>query len=125
MVFQFIYSSSCAFGSNILFKSSHVANKIGLFNSMQQTLSARSCENLSYAICKRQRRRSACASAQSDQRLCFRCRDSIMPIRAKSKIPRLYLVFVTEQAGLRLTSSNNPESRFSRVVALIRHQSIR
>ena len=31
---------------------------------------ARSCENVSYAICEQQRRRSACASAQSDQRLC-------------------------------------------------------
>ena len=30
-----------------------------------------------YAICKQQRRRSACASAQSDQRLCFCCLDSI------------------------------------------------
>ena len=31
---------------------------------------ARSCENVSYAICEQQRRRSACASAQSDHRLC-------------------------------------------------------
>ena len=31
---------------------------------------ARSCENVSYAICEQQRRRSTCASAQSDQRLC-------------------------------------------------------
>ena len=31
---------------------------------------ARSCENVSYAICKQQRHRSACASAQSDQHLC-------------------------------------------------------
>ena len=31
---------------------------------------ARSCEHMSYAICEQQRRRSACASAQSDQHLC-------------------------------------------------------
>ena len=31
---------------------------------------ARSCENVSYAICEQQRCRSACASAQSDQHLC-------------------------------------------------------
>ena len=31
---------------------------------------ARSCKNISYAICEQQRRRSACASAQSDQHLC-------------------------------------------------------
>ena len=30
----------------------------------------RSSENVSYDICEQQRRRSACASAQSDQRLC-------------------------------------------------------
>ena len=30
---------------------------------------AKSCENMSYAICEQQRRRSACASAQSDQHL--------------------------------------------------------
>ena len=32
---------------------------------------ARSCENVSYAIWEQQRCRSACASAQSDQHLCF------------------------------------------------------
>ena len=31
---------------------------------------ARSCKNVSYAICEQQRRRSACTSAQSDQHLC-------------------------------------------------------
>ena len=31
---------------------------------------ARSCENVSYAICEQQRCRSACASAQSNQHLC-------------------------------------------------------
>ena len=31
---------------------------------------ARSCENVSYAICEQQRCRSACACAQSDQHLC-------------------------------------------------------
>ena len=31
---------------------------------------ARSCENVSYAICEQQRCRLACASAQSDQHLC-------------------------------------------------------
>ena len=31
---------------------------------------ARSCENVFYAICKQQKHRSACTSAQSDQHLC-------------------------------------------------------
>ena len=34
-----------------------------------------------YAICKQQRRRSACASPQSGQRLCFRLLDSIISRR--------------------------------------------
>ena len=32
---------------------------------------ARSCENVSYDICEQQRCRSACASVQSDQHLCY------------------------------------------------------
>ena len=39
-----------------------------------------------YAICEQQRRRSACASAQSDQHLCFRCLDSIIPLVSISEI---------------------------------------
>ena len=35
-----------------------------------QDIRARSCKNVSYAICEQQRCRSACASAQSDQHLC-------------------------------------------------------
>ena len=42
------------------------------WNTMSQTpvIWARSCENVSYAICEQQRRRSACASTQSEQHLC-------------------------------------------------------
>ena len=37
---------------------------------LKQTIWAGPWENMSYFICEQQRRRSACASAQSDQRLC-------------------------------------------------------
>ena len=50
---------------------------------------ARTCENVYYAICEQQRCRSACASAQSDQHLCFRCLDSIMPLVSISEFSRL------------------------------------
>ena len=70
---------------------------------------------MSYAICELQRRRPACASVQSDQRLCFRCLDSIIPILAKSRISKLY--HVSEQAGLSLTWSQILEDTFSRDVA--------
>ena len=65
-----------------------------------------------YAICEQQRRRSACASAQSDQRLCFLCLDSIIPILAIAKISRLSLVSVAEQAGLSLTWSKTRRQVF-------------
>ena len=50
---------------------------------------ARSCKNVSYAICKQQRCRSACASAQSDQHLCCSLLDIIMPLVSISEISRL------------------------------------
>ena len=56
-----------------------------------------------YAIYKQQRHRSACASAQSDQHLCFHCQDSIIPLVSISKISSLYLASVAAQAGLSLT----------------------
>ena len=37
---------------------------------VHQSIWAKPWENMSYAICEQQRRRSACAPAQSDQRLC-------------------------------------------------------
>ena len=40
-------------------------------------------------ICEQQRCRSACASAQSDKDLCFRCLDSIILMLALSKVSRL------------------------------------
>ena len=46
-----------------------------------------------------------------------RCLDSITPILDKSKISRLYLVFVAEQAGLSLTLSHSSEDMFSHDVA--------
>ena len=39
-----------------------------------------------YAICEQHRRRSACASVQSDQRLCLSCLDSIIPLLAIADI---------------------------------------
>ena len=46
------------------------------------------------------------------------CIDSIIPILAKSKIPRLQLVSAAEQAGL-CYRFKNPEDRFSHDMAQI------
>ena len=46
------------------------ANSVDPDHTPAPAVWARSCENVSYAICEQQRCRSACASAQSDQHLC-------------------------------------------------------
>ena len=70
-----------------------------------------------YVICDQQRRRSACASAQSDHHLCFRCLDSMICILAISKVSRFYLASVAEQACLNLTWSKISVDTFLRDLA--------
>ena len=65
-----------------------------------------------YAICKQERRRSACASAQPDQRVCFRCLDNIITLVSISEILSCYLASVAAQAGLFLTCSQTLKTGF-------------
>ena len=65
-----------------------------------------------YAICKQQRRRSACASAQSDQPFVVRCLVSIIPLVSIPEISILYLFSVAAQAGLSLSWSQTPKTDF-------------
>ena len=65
-----------------------------------------------FVICEQQRRRSACAPAQSDQHLRFRCRDSIIPLVSIFEISSLYLASLAAQAGLCLTWSQTPKTGF-------------
>ena len=68
---------------------------------------------LAFAICEQQRHRSACASAQSDQRLCCSLPGpSIIPVLSIVKISSLYLASVAAQAGLCLTRSKTPKAGF-------------
>ena len=46
---------------------------------------------------------SACASAEYDQRFCFRCLDSIIPILAIAEISRPKLVSVAEKTDFHVT----------------------
>ena len=66
-----------------------------------------------FTICEQQRRRSACASAQSDQHLFCSLPDSLIPILAKSKISRLKLASVTV-GPCESHPVGNPKHRFSR-----------
>ena len=65
-----------------------------------------------YVMCEQQRRRSACASAQSDQRFVVRCLDSLIPLLAIAEISRLQLASAAEQAGLSLNWSQTPKTGF-------------
>ena len=79
---------------------------------------------MSYVICEQQRRRSDCASAQSDadqtahpriliSAFVVRCLDIVMSLVSVTKISSLMLAFVAEQASLSLTWSETPEDTFS------------
>ena len=68
---------------------------------------------MSYVIYEQQRRRSVCASSQSDQHLFVRCLDSVMSLVSVNKISSLLLASVAEQASLSLTWSETPEDTFS------------
>ena len=63
-----------------------------------------------YVLCEQQRRRSACASAQSDSAFVVRCLDSITV--SISEISSLCLASVAEQAGLSLPWSQTPKAGF-------------
>ena len=61
-----------------------------------------------YAICEQQRRRSACASAHSDQRVCY----SLPPLVSISEMSSLWLATEAEQTSLSLTWSETPMISF-------------
>ena len=66
---------------------------------------------------------SACASAEYDQRFCFRCLDSIIPLLAVVEISRPKLVSVAEQACLSLNWSQTLKTGFH-VTWLVYEQSL-
>ena len=59
-------------------------------------------DNLSSGVCKQQRRRPACASAQTDQRLCHLLIGSIISNLATGKNSIFLLVSVAKKTGLSL-----------------------
>ena len=69
-----------------------------------------------YAICEQQRCRSACASAQSDHRLFFRCLDSIIPLTTSFYMLNFKSLAIFCGCAVRFESTlvANPEDRFSR-----------
>ena len=70
-------------------------------------------KNLSYAICDKQRRRSACASAQAlISAFVVRCQNSTIPLVSIFAISVFSLASVAEQAGLDLTWSDTPKTGF-------------
>ena len=60
-------------------------------------------ENLSSGVCEQQRRRPACAYAESDQRFVVHLTESIMSRHSTSEISMFYFVSVAKQANLDIT----------------------
>ena len=65
-------------------------------------------ETLSSGVCKQHRRRPACASAQSDQRLFFCFLESIICKLAAGEISIFKLVSLAEETGLKHSLSKHP-----------------
>ena len=63
-------------------------------------------ETLSSGVCEQHRRRPACASAQSDQRLFIRSLESIICKLAAGEISIFKLVSIAEETGLKHSLSN-------------------
>ena len=78
---------------NLLFSSSH------MWASMR--------ENLSSGICEQQRCRPACASAQTDQRLCYSLFRITISRHATREISIFQLVSIAEETGLSLAFSED------------------
>ena len=64
-------------------------------------------------VCEQHRPRTACASAQSDQRLFIRFLESIICKLAAGEISIFKLVSIAEETGLKHSLSKPPEDRFS------------
>ena len=67
-------------------------------------------ETLSSGVCKQHRRRTACASAQSDQCLFIRFLESICKLAA-GEIPFYKLVSIAEETGLKHSLSTPPPKK--------------
>ena len=65
-----------------------------------------------FGVCEKHRRRPACASAQTDQRLCYSLFRSIICKLAAGEMPIFLLVSVAEETGLKLTLSDIPKTGF-------------
>ena len=70
-------------------------------------------ETLNSGVCEQHMRRTACASAQSDQRLFIRFLLSIICKLAAGEISIFKLVSIAEETGLKHSLSKPPEDRFS------------
>ena len=70
-------------------------------------------ETLSSGVCKQHRRRPACSSTQSDQRLFIRFLKNIICKLAAGEISIFKLVSIAEETGLKHSLSKPPEDRFS------------
>ena len=65
-----------------------------------------------FCICENEDAGQLCGNREADQRLCFRYRDSTIPLQPKSEISRLYPSSVTAQLDLCGVWSETPKTGF-------------
>ena len=65
-----------------------------------------------FGVCEQHRRRPACASAQSDQRLLYSLFESILCKLATGEISTFYLVSVAVETDLKLALLETPKTGF-------------
>ena len=67
---------------------------------------------LVFCICENKDADQLRSNREADQRLCFRFRDSTIPLHPKSEISSLQLFCVVVQTGLCRTRSETPKTGF-------------
>ena len=65
-----------------------------------------------FCICENKDADQLCGNCTTDQRLCFRYMDSVIPLLPKSEISSLYPSSVAVQPGLCRTRSETPKTGF-------------
>ena len=66
-----------------------------------------------FCICENKDADQLPGNREADQRLCFRCKDSKIPLLPKSEISSLFPSSMAVQPGFCRTWSETPEDRFS------------
>ena len=93
---------------------SRTIHKTGHSATLTEFNMSRVVRKPAFCICENKGADQLCGNRTTDQRLCFRYIDSIIPLLSKSEISSLYPSSVTVQPGLCRTWSETPKTGFLR-----------